>query len=98
MEVEQMDETLGHELSKKEKEEIQRMCGDANAIYMYMQQENLHQKWTMDSERFMGFTALSTRDLVKHSITLSRLTTGLMVLSLALLVLGIMNFIALISA
>ena len=85
-------------LNENEKKEINRRCLEANAIYEYIKQEKLEQAWTGDTERFMALTALFTKDLVNHSITLSRLTKWLIGLTLALLFVGIMNFIALISA
>lgn len=84
-------------LSEDEKKEIRRRCLEADAIYEYTEEAKLGLKWKGDTERFMAFAALFTKDLANHSITLSRLTKWLIGLTLALLFVGIMNFIALIS-
>ena len=91
-----MDKT-GKILTKDKKHEIRERCLEANAIYDYIEQEKLVENWKHDTERFIAFSALFSRDLVEHSITLSRLTKWLIVLTIALFFLGIMNFISLIN-
>ena len=60
--------------TRKEKSELENIVAEADALYDLMEQCKLGEKWKHDSERFMAFTAGHTRNLVKHSITLTKLT------------------------
>ncbi|MDD5038213.1 MAG: hypothetical protein PHN78_02735 [Dehalococcoidales bacterium] len=66
------------------KSEIDEAIAEANEIYEYIQSKHGRQEWMGDTERFMALTFLTTRDLVKESIVLSRLTRGLIGLTIAL--------------
>ena len=56
------------------------------AIYLYIEKTGLSKEWMGDSERFMGFTFSHTKALLKHSITLTKLTRWLIFLTIALVI------------
>lgn len=72
-------------LTDEDKEEIKDIVGKMQAVYTYIEKEGLYQPSMHDSERFMGFNFFLTRSLVKHSIRLSKLTWGLLILTAVLL-------------
>ena len=78
-------------LTAKSKKEIEDIIGELWSIYLFIERGGLHKPWMGDSERFMGFGFFHTRALVKHSIVLSRLTWALILLTVALLVLSIVQ-------
>jgi len=80
--------TEKHELSNKEKGEIRKIIDETTAAYDFIEENRLYKGWMQDSERFMGFTFVHTRNLVRHSITLSKLTKGLIGLTIALVILS----------
>ena len=86
-----MNEMRKGELTKKEEEEIRKIINETTDIYDFIQKNNLYQQWMGDSERFMGFTFVHTKNLLKHSITLSKLTGWLMALTIALLISSIVQ-------
>ena len=71
--------------------EIENIVAEADALYDLMEQCKLGEKWKHDSERFMAFTAGHTRNLVKHSITLSKQTCVLIGLTVVLTVISAVN-------
>ncbi len=75
------------QLTQKEQEELIKEIEEAHAMYEFMEKQRLFRPWMGDSERFMGFTFLHTKALVKHSITLVNLTRWLKGLTIGLLVL-----------
>jgi len=79
------------ELEEKEKEEIRKMVDETTAIYEFLDTNEVSKKWMNDSERFIGFTFVHTKYLVKHSITLTNLTRWLIGLTIGLLVLTLGN-------
>lgn len=84
-------EEIDKYLTEKGKKEIEEIIGEMWAIYLLIEKGGLHKPWMDDSERFMGFGFFHTKTLVKHSIVLSRLTWGLIVLTAALLILSIVQ-------
>ena len=75
-------------LAKKEQREqkkIEKLCKEAATIYEYT--ENFKKGWMGDTERFMAFTAVHTKNLIKHSITLAILTCVLIGLTVANIIL-----------
>ena len=81
------------QLTKQEEQEIRIMINEATSIYEYIKKNNLNERWMGDSEQFMGFTFFHTKQLVKHSITLSKLTRWLIGLTIALVILSIVQII-----
>jgi len=88
-----MNEMEKNQLEEKEKEEIRRMVNEADAIYKFIQKSKLDATWMNDSERFMGFTFIHTKNLVKHSIILSKLTRWLIGLTITLVILSVVQII-----
>ena len=72
-----MSETMNKEPTEKEKEEIRKIVDETDVIYNFIEDNSLRRKWMGDSERFMGFSFFHTRELVKHSIALTKLTRWL---------------------
>jgi hypothetical protein len=83
-------------LSKAEKEELEEMVNKMAAVYLYSEQIKGSSEWKHDSERFLGFTFSHTRDLVRHSIALNKLTARLVWLTRVLAVLTLVNVVILI--
>ena len=74
-----------HKLAKKEQEkqkEIINLCEEATALYNFMETAKLGLDWKHDTERFMAFTAAHTKNLITHTITLTKLTWSLIGLTL----------------
>lgn len=78
------------------KSEIDKAVTEANEIYEYIESKHGRLDWMGDTERFMALTFLTTRDLVKHSVTLSRLTKWLIVLTVSLAFLAAAQLIVLV--
>ncbi len=89
--TEKEKQEIDNNLTEKEKEEIKNIIGEMWAIYLLIEKGGLHKPWMDDSERFIGFGFFHTKALVKHSITLSKLTRWLIGLTTALLVLSIVQ-------
>ena len=81
-----MSETEKRELTEAEKEEVRRMCEDMELIHQYVDDAHLLRRSKDDAERFIGLTFGHTRTLVRHSITLTKLTRWLIGLTLALVI------------
>lgn len=86
-----MDTIEEHELEENEKKELRKMIKEAQAMYEFMREDGLTPEWMGDSERFMGFTFIHTKTLVKHSNALTKLTRWLIGLTIGLLVLTLGN-------
>lgn len=86
-------EEIDKYLTEKGKKEIEDIIGWLWATYLLIEKGGLHKPWMDDSERFMGFGFFHTKTLAKHSIVLSRLTWGLIALTVALLILSIVQLL-----
>jgi hypothetical protein len=90
------EQELLNTLSDKEKNEIEKIVDEMQAVYLYIEKNKLYKEWMHDSERFMGFTFGHTRELVRQSITLGKLTTWLVWLTAILAILTLVNILILI--
>ena len=86
-------EVVNSNLTKKEQEEVLKIVDENSAIYLLIEKGGYHKEWMHDSERFMGFTFSHTKALVKHSITLTKLTRGLIGLTVALAIIAIVQIL-----
>jgi hypothetical protein len=84
-------------LTEKEEKEIRKIIDETTSIYDFMQKNDLYEQWMGDSERFMGFTFVHTKNLVKHSITLSKLTRWLIGLTITLVILSAIHIFLVLS-
>lgn len=85
-------------LTKKDQAEIKRIVDEMQAVFLLTKQEGeLYRRWMHDSERFMGFTFSHTKALVKHSITLTRLSYALGFIALAQIVVIILVAVGIIG-
>ena len=91
-----MNNIQSHELEEKEKKEIRKMVEEATALYEFIQENGLTKRWMGDSEQFMGYTFIHTKNLVRHSITLTKLTHWLIGLTIGLAILSLVHIIILI--
>ncbi len=90
-----MSETVEYGLEESEKEEIRILVRQAQAVYEFIEkvikEEGLKRDWTRDTERFMALTAGNTRNLVRHSIALTKLTCWLKWLTILLIGLSLVH-------
>ena len=78
-------------MDEKLKSEIERAVKEANEIYEYIESQHGRQDWMGDTERFIALTFLTTRDLIKHSVILSRLTKWLIGLTITLAIIAVVQ-------
>lgn len=83
--------------TEKEKEELREAVKEAKAAYKLIQDEKLTGDWSGDSERFMALTYMHTKSLVAHSITLTKLTRGLIGLTIGLVIVSLVNIFLILS-
>ena len=72
-------------LTKREQKQVIELCEEATAIYNFMETAKLGLDWKRDTERFMAFTATHTKNLIKHSKTLTCWTIVIAITTLALI-------------
>jgi hypothetical protein len=93
---EQEKEFINNNLSEAEQKEVKKIVDEMWAVYTLIEKTGIHKPWMDDSERFMGFNFYHSKVLVNHSKALSKLTWGLIGLTIALLVTSIVQIVLLI--
>jgi len=92
----QMNVIEKRRLGEKEKEELRNMIEETTSIYEFIQNNKLFKEWMHDSERFIGFTFIHTKNLLRHSITLTRLTRWLIGLTIGLVIVSLVHIVLII--
>lgn len=78
-------------ISQKQRREIKEHVNEMQSIYNFIEKTGMHKPFMDDCERFMGFTFLYSKQLVKHSIALENLTKWLIGLTICLVLLTAAN-------
>ena len=84
--TEEEREFIYSKLNRRERKQIAKFVDEVTAMQLLTDKDkgDLYRKWMHDSERYMGFTFVHTKQLVKHSITLAWLTGALIFLTVTL--------------
>jgi len=80
-------------LNKEQEAELKTLFEEAEAMYKFIEDKNLGKAVKHDAERFMVLSYGHTKALVKHSITLTKLTHWLKWLTITLVILSIVHII-----
>ena len=96
-----MSKTVDYGLEESEKEEIRILVRQAQAVYEFIDkvimEESLKRDWTGDTERFMALTAGNTRNLIRHSIALTKLTCWIKWLTILLAGLSLVHIFVILA-
>ena len=93
-----MDKTYKYEASKDEKKEMEEMVWKALSIHKYLTEKFLNVSTDFNTDVFFAVIASSTRDLVRHSVILAKLTRWLKWLTVSLFITAVISILVALNA